>query len=198
MHSAPSGTCCRCRGRSTPSGTGILSPDAQHGPARKGTHPAAWNVPVSVGGRPGDGGEGRRSERCGGGEAAVRQGGDRARRRGGEGPEAWARWADDDAAVRRRCWARAAPELTSRPPRRQFPLIPRESQEDIEAAGESVEAGSATPSRARPNGARWCGRRPLSVSRTRRGALSAPDLPDITQVTARNRLKMPQIPRRDL
>ena len=107
-------------------------------------------------------------------------------------------WADDDAAVRRRCWARAAPELTSKPPRRQFPLIPRESQEDIEAAGESAEAGSATPSRARPNGARWRGRRPLSVSRTRRGALSAPDLPDITQVTARNRLKMPQIPRRDL
>lgn len=107
-------------------------------------------------------------------------------------------WADDDAAVRRWCWAHAAPELTSRPPRRQFPPIPRESQEDIEAAGAPAEAGSATPSRTRPNGAPWCGRQPLSVSRTRRGALSAPDLPDITQVTARNRLKMPQIPRRDL
>ena len=142
------------------------------------------------------GGDGARWR--GGGKAAVRQGGDGARRRGGEGPEVWARWADDGAAVRRRCWARAAPELTSRPPRRQFPPIPRESQEDIEAAGAPAEAGSATPSRTRPNGARWCGRRRLSVSRTRRGALSAPDLPDITQVTARNRLKMPQIPRRDL
>ena len=46
------------RGRSTPSGTGILSPNAQDAPARKGTHPTAWNVPVSVGGMPGDGGEG--------------------------------------------------------------------------------------------------------------------------------------------
>ena len=45
------------RGRSTPSGTGILSPDAQDAPARKDAHPTAWNVPVSVGGRPGDGEE---------------------------------------------------------------------------------------------------------------------------------------------
>ena len=44
-------------GRSTPSGTGILSPDAQDAPARKDPHPAAWNVPVSAGGWPGDGGE---------------------------------------------------------------------------------------------------------------------------------------------
>ena len=94
--------------------------------------------------------------------------------------------------------AHAVPESTSRPPRRQCPTNPRESQEDIEAAGEVVATDGAMPSRARPNGARWCGTRRLSVSRTRRGALSAPDLPDITQVTARNRLKMPQIPCRDL
>ena len=108
------------------------------------------------------------------------------------------RWRDDDAVVRRRCRAHAAPESTSRPPRRQRPTIPRASQEDIEVAGVPFAADGATPSRPRPNGARWRGRGRLSVSRTRRGALSAPDLPDITQVTARNRLKMPQIPRRDL
>ena len=51
------GTFLYGQGRSTPSGTGILSPDAQDGPGRKGTHPAARNVPVSVGGWPGDGGE---------------------------------------------------------------------------------------------------------------------------------------------
>ena len=185
-------------------------------PGRTRTRPRGMSPSVLVAG-PEMVERGRRSERRGGGKAAVRQGGDGARRRGGEGPEvwarwaddgarrrggegpeAWARWADDDAAVRRRCWARAAPELTSKPPRRQFPSIPRESQEDIEAAGAPAEAGSATPSRTHPNGARWCGRGRLSVSCTRRGALSAPDLPDITQVTARNRLKMPQIPRRDL
>ena len=33
------------RGRSTPSGTGILSPDAQDVTARGGVHPVAWNVP---------------------------------------------------------------------------------------------------------------------------------------------------------
>ena len=32
-------------GRSTPSGTGVLSPDAQDVPLRSGVHPAAWNVP---------------------------------------------------------------------------------------------------------------------------------------------------------
>ena len=36
----------RCgQGRSTPSGTGVLSPDAQDVPLRSGVHPAAWNVP---------------------------------------------------------------------------------------------------------------------------------------------------------
>ena len=99
----------------------------------------------------------------------------------------------------RRWWrARTAPELTSRPPRRPHPIILWASQEDIDMVGDPVSADGPTPSRARPNGARWCGRGRLSVSCTRRGALSAPDLPDITQVTARNRLKMPQIPRRDL
>ena len=44
--SPSSGTFLYSRGRSTPSGTGILSPDAQDAPGRKGTHPAARNVPV--------------------------------------------------------------------------------------------------------------------------------------------------------
>ncbi len=41
----PAGTFLRGRGRSTPSGTGILSPDAQGVPLRDGAHPAARNVP---------------------------------------------------------------------------------------------------------------------------------------------------------
>ena len=190
-HSCAAGDIRRRRGRESCPQTRRMPP-----PGRARTRPRGMSPSVSVAG-PEMVERGRRSERCGGGKAAVRQGGDRARRRGGEGPEACVRWGDDDAAVRR-CWARAAPELTSRPPRRQFPPIPRESQEDIEVAGVPFAADGATPSRTRPNGAPWCGRQPLSVSRTRRGALSAPDLPDITQVTARNRLKMPQIPRRDL
>ena len=34
------------RGQVTRSGTGLLSPTASNDPARKDTHPAAWNVPV--------------------------------------------------------------------------------------------------------------------------------------------------------
>ena len=45
----PSGTFLCGRGRSTPSGTGILSPDAQDVPLRGRVHPAAWNVPVRKG-----------------------------------------------------------------------------------------------------------------------------------------------------
>ena len=44
--SARPGTFLCGGGRSTPSGTGILSPNAQDAPVRKDTHPAARNVPV--------------------------------------------------------------------------------------------------------------------------------------------------------
>ena len=44
------GTCRRGRGRSTPSGTGILSPNAWAVPGWSGPHPAARNVPAGVGG----------------------------------------------------------------------------------------------------------------------------------------------------
>ena len=42
------GTCRRGRGRSTPSGTGILSPNAWAVPGWSGPHPAARNVPAGV------------------------------------------------------------------------------------------------------------------------------------------------------
>ena len=45
VHSVRSGTCRRGRGRSTPSGTGILSPYARAVPGWSGPHPAARNVP---------------------------------------------------------------------------------------------------------------------------------------------------------
>ena len=44
-HWTSSGTFLCGRGCSTPSGTGILSPDAWGVPGRNGVHPAAWNVP---------------------------------------------------------------------------------------------------------------------------------------------------------
>ena len=44
-HPARPGTCRRGRGRSTPSGTGILSPNARTVPGWSRPHPAAWNVP---------------------------------------------------------------------------------------------------------------------------------------------------------
>ena len=40
------GACPSGWGPSTPSGTEILSPDAQDVPARNDVHPAEWNVPV--------------------------------------------------------------------------------------------------------------------------------------------------------
>ena len=40
-----SGACPSGRGQSTPSGTGILSPDAPGVPLRSSVHPAARNVP---------------------------------------------------------------------------------------------------------------------------------------------------------
>ena len=49
-HSERSVTCCRGRGRSTPSGTGILSPYAWAVPGRSGSHPAARNVRACGGG----------------------------------------------------------------------------------------------------------------------------------------------------
>ena len=42
----------RGRGRSTPSGTGFLSPYARHVPGREKMHPHAQDVPVEIG-RPG-------------------------------------------------------------------------------------------------------------------------------------------------
>ena len=46
VHPARPGT-CRCgRGRSTPSGTGFLSPYASGVPGWSGRYPAAWNVPA--------------------------------------------------------------------------------------------------------------------------------------------------------
>ena len=50
------GDILRGRGRSTPSGTGILSPNAWAVPGWSGWHPAARNVPVGVGFSGGDGG----------------------------------------------------------------------------------------------------------------------------------------------
>ena len=52
-----SGTFPRGRGRLTPVGTGIPSPNAQNVPVGRRMHPAARNVPVSVGGGPEYGGE---------------------------------------------------------------------------------------------------------------------------------------------
>ena len=43
--SSRAGTCCRGRGPSTPSGTGILSPNVWAVPAWSGPHPATRNVP---------------------------------------------------------------------------------------------------------------------------------------------------------
>ena len=43
--SVRAGACPSGRGRSTPSGTEILSPDAQGVPRRSGVYPVAWNVP---------------------------------------------------------------------------------------------------------------------------------------------------------
>ena len=48
VHSARPGTCRRGRGRSTPSGTGILSPNAWAVPGWSGPHPAARNVPADI------------------------------------------------------------------------------------------------------------------------------------------------------
>ena len=50
VRSARAGTCRRGRGRSTPSGTGILSPNAWAVPGWSGPHPAARNVPAGIGG----------------------------------------------------------------------------------------------------------------------------------------------------
>ena len=44
-HSTRPGACHSVRGRSTPSGTGFLSPNAQLVPAQKKVHPCAQNVP---------------------------------------------------------------------------------------------------------------------------------------------------------
>ena len=49
-HPARAGTFLCGRGQVTRSGTGLLSPTASNAPARKDTHPAAWNVPVVGGG----------------------------------------------------------------------------------------------------------------------------------------------------
>ena len=46
VHSARPGTFLCGRGRSTPSGTGFLSPYASGVPGWSGRHPAAWNVPA--------------------------------------------------------------------------------------------------------------------------------------------------------
>ena len=48
-HPARVGTFLCGRGRSARWGTGLLSPTASNAPARKDTHPAAWNVPVDGG-----------------------------------------------------------------------------------------------------------------------------------------------------
>ena len=48
-HPARAGTFLCGRGQMTRWGTGLLSPTASNAPARKDTHPAAWNVPVGVG-----------------------------------------------------------------------------------------------------------------------------------------------------
>ena len=48
-HSARVGTFLCGRGRLARWGTGLLSPTASNAPARKDTHPAAWNVPVDGG-----------------------------------------------------------------------------------------------------------------------------------------------------
>ena len=49
VHSARPGTFPCGRGRSTPSGTGFLSPNARTVPGWNGPHPAAWNVPGGLG-----------------------------------------------------------------------------------------------------------------------------------------------------
>jgi len=54
---ARSGTFPHGRGRAARSGTGLLSPTASNAPGRSEAHLAARNVPLSIGGGPGSGGQ---------------------------------------------------------------------------------------------------------------------------------------------